>query len=131
MRGLGIEDAEVLKARDYLVVLENEEDVWAIDPDFDLLATVDSTGIIVTAPGEDVDFVSRFFAPRVGVPEDPVTGSAHCTLAPYWSKSLGMIDLSARQISTRGGELACRVVEDRVHIAGRAVLYFKGFLSTE
>ena len=129
--GLGIRNAEVLKARDYLVVLDNEEDVWAIEPDFDKLATVDCTGIIVTAPGEEVDFVSRFFAPKVGVPEDPVTGSAHCTLAPYWSKCLGMTDLSARQLSARGGELACRLVDDRVHIAGRAVLYFKGFLSTE
>lgn len=129
--GLGIEVSEVFKARDYLVVLDDEEDVRAIQPDFEELAKVDCTGIIVTAPGNDVDFVSRFFAPREGIPEDPVTGSAHCTLAPYWSERLDKTDLSARQVSARGGELGCRVSGDRVHIAGRAVLYVKGFLSTE
>lgn len=122
---------EVYKARDYLVVLPDEEDVRAIDPDFSELAQVDALGIIVTAPGNDVDFVSRFFAPRAGVAEDPVTGSAHSTLAPYWAERLEKTDLSAWQVSERGGELACRIVEDRVHIAGHAVLYVKGFLSLE
>lgn len=129
--GLGITDADVLRARDYLVVLENEENVRAIQPDFGELAKVDCTGVIVTAPGNDVDFVSRFFAPRVGVPEDPVTGSAHCTLAPYWSQALDKTDLTAKQVSERGGEIGCRIVDDRVHIAGRAVLYSRGFLATE
>jgi predicted PhzF superfamily epimerase YddE/YHI9 len=75
-----------------------------------------------------VDFVSRFFAPREGIPEDPVTGSAHCSLAPYWGSRLDRDRLASRQVSPRGGELACRLVDDRVHIAGRAVLYLKGLL---
>ena len=129
--GLGITDADVLRARDYLVVLESEEEVRSIQPNFEKLAKVDCTGIIVTAPGEDVDFVSRFFAPQFGVPEDPVTGSAHCTLAPYWSEVLGKNELTARQVSERGGELACKLVGERVHIAGRAVLYSRGVLATE
>jgi len=129
--GLGIPVKEVYKSRDYLVVLPDEDVVRALDPDFSELLQVDALGIIVTAPGDDVDFVSRFFAPRAGVNEDPVTGSAHCTLAPYWAERLEKKDLSARQVSDRGGELACRIVEDRVHIAGHAVLYFKGVLSVE
>jgi predicted PhzF superfamily epimerase YddE/YHI9 len=82
--------------------------------------------VIVTAPGDDVDFVSRFFAPELGVPEDPVTGSAHCTLAPYWTDRLGKVRLHARQLSRRGGELWCEVRGERVEISGRAVLYLSG-----
>ncbi len=126
--GLKCSMNEVYKARDYMVVLKNEKEVRAIEPDFEELRKLDCTGIIVTAPGHDVHFVSRFFAPKVGVDEDPVTGSAHCTLAPYWAEQLEVTDLSARQVSERSGELACKLVEDRVHIAGRAVLYLKGFL---
>jgi predicted PhzF superfamily epimerase YddE/YHI9 len=125
------EQAEVYKARDYMVVLDSEEAVRKLRPDFSELEQLDCTGIIVTAPGNDVDFVSRFFAPAAGIPEDPVTGSAHCTLTPYWAAVLGATDLSARQISERGGELACRLVDDRVHIAGRAVLYSRGFLNID
>ena len=127
--GLGRPAKEVYKSRDYLVVYPDEEVVRSLDPDFSELAKVDALGIIVTAPGNDVDFVSRFFAPRAGVDEDPVTGSAHCTLAPYWADRLEKKDLSARQVSRRGGELACRIADDRVHIAGHAALYFKGVLS--
>ena len=130
-KGLNTPIKEVFKSRDYMVVFESEHQVRNLDPDFDMLAKVDSTGIIVTAPGEDVDFVSRFFAPRAGIPEDPVTGSAHCTLTPFWSEKLDKRDLTARQVSERGGELACRLVEDRVHIAGRAVLYAKGFINVD
>jgi PhzF family phenazine biosynthesis protein len=119
----------VFKSRDYMVVFDSEKTVRALQPDMAELEQLDCTGIIVTAPGEDVDFVSRFFAPRAGVPEDPVTGSAHCTLTPYWAAILGATDLAARQVSERGGELACRLVDDRVHIAGRAVLYARGFLN--
>lgn len=129
--GLRCRTDEAYRARDYMVVLDNEDEVLAVDPDFDELRKLDCTGIIVTAPGSDVDFVSRFFAPAVGVDEDPVTGSAHCTLAPYWGDRLGKDDLSARQISARGGELACKLVKDRVHIAGRAALYVKGMLEVE
>ncbi len=127
--GLGCEVEQVFKARDYMVVLETEQEIRELRPDFSELEKVDCTGIIVTAPGDEVDFVSRFFAPRVGVPEDPVTGSAHSTLTPYWAERLGKSQLRARQISERGGDLWCRQSEDRVQIAGHAVLYFKGFLN--
>jgi predicted PhzF superfamily epimerase YddE/YHI9 len=127
--GLKTGIGEVFKARDYMVVFESEHQVRGLDPDFDILGEIDCTGIIVTAPGEDVDFVSRFFAPRAGINEDPVTGSAHCTLTPYWAEIFDKTDLAARQVSERGGELACRLVDDRVHIAGRAALYAKGFLN--
>jgi predicted PhzF superfamily epimerase YddE/YHI9 len=122
---------EVYRSRDHMVVFKTEEEVRSIEPDFEALAELDTEGVIITAPGDDVDFVSRFFAPKLGIPEDPVTGSAHCTLAPYWARVLGKNDLAARQVSDRGGELACRVVEDRVQIAGRAALYAKGFLNVE
>jgi predicted PhzF superfamily epimerase YddE/YHI9 len=92
----------------------------------DALAAVDAPAVVVTAPGDEVDFVSRFFAPRMGVPEDPVTGSAHCITTPYWADALGRNPLRARQISPRGGELLCELRGDRVAIAGRAVLYLEG-----
>jgi len=129
LAGLGRTPSETLQSRDLLAVFASEHEVRSIDPDLDALASLDCTGVIVTAPGEDVDFVSRFFAPRVGVPEDPVTGSAHCTLAPYWADRLGRNQLAARQVSARGGELACRLAGDRVHIAGHAALYVKGLLN--
>jgi PhzF family phenazine biosynthesis protein len=126
-----IDVEEVYQERDYLVVFDSEETIRNLQPNFTELEQLDCTGIIVTAPGNDVDFVSRFFAPQAGILEDPVTGSAHCTLAPYWAKRLGKTELSARQVSERGGEIACRLVDDRVHIAGRAVLYSKGFLNID
>lgn len=129
--GFDCELGDVYKSRDYMVVFDSEETLRNLRPDFSQLEQLDCTGIIVTAPGTDVDFVSRFFAPAAGVPEDPVTGSAHCTLAPYWAAVLGATDLSARQVSERSGELACRLVDDRVHIAGRAVLYARGFLNID
>ncbi|WP_419948244.1 PhzF family phenazine biosynthesis protein [Candidatus Palauibacter sp.] len=127
--GLGAEPMEVLASeRDYLAVFANEDDVRKLKPDFARLRGLDRLGIIVSAPGESADFVSRFFAPSVGVPEDPVTGSAHCTLVPYWAARLGRgeAQLEARQISARGGELTCRLLGDRVTIAGRAALYLSG-----
>ena len=127
--GLGAEPLEVLASeRDYLAVFPNEDDVRKLKPDFARLRGLDRLGIIVSAPGESADFVSRFFAPSVGVPEDPVTGSAHCTLVPYWAARLGRgeAQLEARQISARGGELTCRLLGDRVTIAGRAALYLSG-----
>jgi predicted PhzF superfamily epimerase YddE/YHI9 len=90
------------------------------------LARIDRFAFIATAPGEDCDFVSRFFAPAKGVPEDPVTGSAHCTLIPYWAAKLGKTSLKARQISKRGGELYCRLDGDRVEMAGSAALFLRG-----
>jgi PhzF family phenazine biosynthesis protein len=129
--GLGIKIENISKARDYLVVLDSEEEVRKLRPDFSILDQIDCEGIIVTAPGDEVDFVSRFFAPRMGIDEDPVTGSAHSTLTPYWAKRLGKNELRAKQISARGGDLWCKQMEDRVHIAGQAVLYVKGFLNVD
>jgi PhzF family phenazine biosynthesis protein len=127
--GLRRDVDQVFKSRDYMVIFETERQVRDLDPDFSELEKLDCTGIIATAPGEDVDFVSRFFAPREGVPEDPVTGSAHCTLAPYWADRLGRNELVARQVSARGGDLRCKLIDDRVLIAGRATLYSRGFLT--
>lgn len=119
---------QVLAARDWMVVYKDEATVRALSPDFALLNKVGRM-VIVTAPGSDgVDFVSRFFAPMDGIPEDPVTGSAHCTLTPYWAGRLGKKILEARQVSARGGILHCRLLGERVHIAGRAVLYLEGFI---
>jgi len=126
VRGLGRKPHEVLKSRDYLAVFESQAEVAALAPDMDLLTQLDCLGIIVTAPGEDSDFVSRFFAPRAGVPEDPVTGSSHCSLIPFWAGRLGKSELFARQISRRGGEIFCRHLGDRVGIGGRAIVYSRG-----
>ncbi len=126
IEAIGAEPKEILKSRDYMLVYENEADVLAIKPDFNALMKIDTHAAIVTAKGDSSDFVSRFFAPEVGVPEDPVTGSAHCTLIPYWAEKLGKNELFARQVSTRGGELFCELVSDRVKIGGNAVLYMKG-----
>lgn len=123
---LGTVPLQVLASRDYLVIYESEEQVRTLQPAMDLLAAIDRFAVIVTAPGKEVDFVSRFFAPAQGVPEDPVTGSAHCTLIPYWSRRLGKKDLHALQVSARGGELWCRYDGDRVHIGGSCVLYLDG-----
>ncbi|MBN2178651.1 MAG: PhzF family phenazine biosynthesis protein [Deltaproteobacteria bacterium] len=127
--GLDIQPREVLKSEDYLVVLEGEDDVKNTAPDFERLKCLDLRGIIVTAPGRNVDFVSRFFGPSVGINEDPVTGSSHCTLIPYWSKRLGKKKLHALQVSERGGELFCEMQGDRVLIAGKCALYMKGTIS--
>jgi PhzF family phenazine biosynthesis protein len=127
VEALGREPIETYKGKtDYLVVYGVEEHVASLQPDLVDLAVVPARGIIVTAPGRRVDFVSRFFAPQVGVPEDPVTGSAHTTLTPYWSARLGKRDLTAMQLSKRQGRLNCRLAGSRVEIAGRAVPYLKG-----
>jgi PhzF family phenazine biosynthesis protein len=127
-RALGAIPREILFSRDYLVVFESEQAIRTLKPDMNLLMKLDGLGVIVTAPGEKSDFVSRFFAPKVGIPEDPVTGSAHCTLIPYWSERLGKKKLHAFQVSPRGGELFCEDQGDRVQIAGSAVRYSEGFL---
>lgn len=123
---LGRRPSLVLASRDYLAVFDAEEDVLALAPDMARVEALDLMAVIATAPGSDCDFVSRFFAPQVGVPEDPVTGSAHCTLVPYWAARLGRATLFARQLSRRGGELWCEDHGDRVSIAGRAALYLSG-----
>ncbi len=121
--GLGWIPLECWKARDYLAVFESEDEVLSLAPDFSQLATLDCLGIIATAPGSDCDFVSRFFAPGAGIPEDPVTGSAHSTLVPYWAARLGKSQLHARQLSARRGELWCEERGERVGIGGECVLY--------
>ena len=126
IEGLGRTPKAVLKARDYLCVFESEEEVQNLIPRQDQLARVDSLGVIATAAGHSADFVSRFFAPKAGIPEDPVTGSAHCTLVPYWSKILGKKELIARQVSRRGGDIYCTDRGDRVLLAGYAVTYMEG-----
>ena len=127
---LGGTPREVLRARDHLVLYGSAAEIAALTPDLAALAKVDCWAVIVTAPGENgIDFVSRFFAPAQGVPEDPATGSAHCTLVPYWAKRLGKTELEARQLSRRGGALSCALNGDRVSIAGKAALYLEGRIS--
>ncbi|MCU1294597.1 MAG: yddE [Bryobacterales bacterium] len=123
---LGGAPVEILAARDYLVRYATAQDVVELSPDLEALKQVDKFAVIVTAPGTDTDFVSRFFAPAKGIPEDPVTGSAHCTLIPYWAEKLGKSVLHARQVSKRGGELFCTLNGKRVEIAGRGALYLRG-----
>jgi PhzF family phenazine biosynthesis protein len=122
----GITPKAILRSRDYFVVYDSELDIREMTPDFFALSKMDTVGIIVTAPGDTVDFVSRFFAPGAGIPEDPVTGSAHCNLIPYWAKVIGKNQLHAYQISARKGELWCELQEDRVLMSGTAVTYLKG-----
>ena len=123
---LRAEPREVHRTRDLLVLFDTEDEVTALDPDFVRLAALDAFAVIVTAPGRNVDFVSRFFAPRAGINEDPVTGSAHCTLIPFWAARLGKRKLHALQLSKRRGELFCEMRGDRVKISGRAVEYLRG-----
>jgi PhzF family phenazine biosynthesis protein len=114
---------------DYLLIYEKQSDIENLKPDFARLGKVKARGVIVSAPGEWVDIVSRFFGPQVGINEDPVTGSAHTTLAPYWSRQLAKNELTARQLSERGGDLFCRHLGNRVEIGGEAVTYLQGELS--
>lgn len=125
--GIGKQPIECFIGRsDCMLVYEKQSDIENLKPDFCVLEAQDVRGVIVTAPGEDVDFVSRFFAPMSGVMEDPVTGSAHTTLLPYWHKRTGKVEFTARQLSKRKGLLQCVICGDRVKIAGKAKLYLKG-----
>lgn len=124
---LGCEITGAYRSRDLILTLKNENTIRELTPDFNALAQYkDSFGIIVTAKGNDCDFVSRFFAPAKGIDEDPVTGSSHSSLIPFWSKYLNKTDMIARQLSKRGGQLVCKNLGDRVEIGGKAVLYSKG-----
>jgi predicted PhzF superfamily epimerase YddE/YHI9 len=128
---LGISTAvEVLKSRDYFVVLPNEETIKNLEPDFSLMKQLNA-GVIVTAKGHSADIVSRFFYPAAGIDEDPVTGSAHCSLIPYWSEKLGTTKIFAKQLSKRGGELWCEYKDDRVLMSGHCVLFLTGEISIE
>lgn len=123
---LGTRPREAYVARDLLAIFESEAEIRALRPRMDLVAALDTFAVIASAPGDQVDFVSRFFAPQAGVPEDPVTGSAHCTLIPFWAARLGRNTLAARQVSSRGGELHCELHRDRVVIAGEVAEYLRG-----
>lgn len=126
VEGLNAKPKACYKTRDCLALFDSEEDILDIDPDFGRLMGLDFICIIATAPGKNSDFVSRVFAPRAGVPEDPVTGSAHSTLIPFWADRLGKNDLKAVQLSKRRGYLDCSLKEDRVIIRGNAVTFLKG-----
>ena len=127
VEGLGKMPEAVLEAEDYIAVYGNEEAIRSIVPDYSMLVRLGLRGVCVTAPGnEGVDFVSRFFAPKLGVPEDPVCGSAHCELAPYWAGRFDKNAMKARQVSGRGGEIFCEVKPGRVIISGSAVTIIKG-----
>jgi PhzF family phenazine biosynthesis protein len=123
---LGATPQEVLKRRDFMAIFETEKEVRNIRPKFDAIAALDAQGVVVTAAGDQCDFVSRYFAPAAGIPEDPVTGSTHCCLIPYWSQRLGKDKLLARQLSQRGGDLFCEYRKERVLIGGYAATYLEG-----
>lgn len=123
----GKHPSETFKGKtDYLLIYQSQEDVANFNPDINLVNTVDARGIIVSAPGKEVDFVSRFFCPQVGINEDPVTGSAHTTLTPFWSERLGKKKMHAKQLSARQGDLTCEFLGERVKITGKAVTYLTG-----
>ena len=124
--GLGLEPDLVMKGTDYLAVVSTQLQIEKLAPDFSKLARLKSRGLIVTAPGDDCDFVSRCFFPQTGIDEDPVTGSAHCQMTPYWVDRLGKSKLVARQLSARGGEVICKMQGDRVLLEGKAVKYLEG-----
>lgn len=126
VRAFKTNPVDCLKAEDYIVVFEHEDDVALAEPDFSELLKLDLRGVAITAKSNSCDFVARFFGPKLGIDEDPVTGSAYTQLVPYWSQTLGVNKLYAKQLSIRGGELFCEVVGDRVNIAGRAVKYLVG-----
>ncbi|GAA4729696.1 PhzF family phenazine biosynthesis protein [Flavisolibacter ginsenosidimutans] len=124
---LGISNAvEVLRSRDYFVVLPNEEAVRNVEPDYTLMKELDTIGVIVTAKGHEADVVSRCFYPGAGIPEDPVTGSAHSNIVPYWTEKLGKTKLFCQQLSARGGDLQCELIGDRVLMSGKCMLYLQG-----
>ncbi len=125
--GIKVRPLEVLKSlEDFMVVLSNEDEVVNLNPDLDKLKNLEGRGTIVTSHGKETDFVSRFFAPQAGIPEDPVTGSSHTTLIPYWSKKLNKKSMSALQVSKRGGKIYCEDLGDKVKVAGKAVTYMTG-----
>lgn len=128
VEGLGAEPTALLGAPDYIAVFDSEDQIRALRPDFAILRRLDRRGVLATAPGDEVDFVSRCFFPRLQVDEDPVTGSAHCKLVPYWAQRLGKKALIARQLSRRGGTLRCELAGKRVLLTGRAVDYLKGMI---
>jgi PhzF family phenazine biosynthesis protein len=129
IHAVGLKPKEVLQSRDIVFIYEDSSQVAKLQPHMEALTQCVPFGLIATAPGTDCDFVSRFFAPAKGVPEDPVTGSAHCTLVPYWAQRLGKVDFFARQVSRRGGEIWCGLEGDRVRLEGEAAFYLRGTIT--
>jgi PhzF family phenazine biosynthesis protein len=125
-KAFGKAPIECLQSEDYTVVFESESEILSITPDMDYLKKLDLRGVIITARSRQYDFVSRFFAPKYGIDEDPVTGSAHTQLIPYWARKLGKAKMKAKQVSSRGGELVCELHDDRVLISGKAVKFLEG-----
>ncbi len=126
LEGLGSQPEEILASNYYMAVYKTEDEVRNLKPYMKLIKELDRIGVIITAPGKTVDFVSRFFAPALGIPEDPVTGSAHCSLIPYWSGKLKKRVMEAKQVSPRGGNIRCEQLADRVMIGGKARLFMTG-----
>ena len=127
---LGIQPLMLLRGKDdYLAVFKNQKQIKNMQPNFSLLKKVDGRGLVISAPGDEVDFVSRCFYPEAGIEEDPVTGSAHTMLTPYWANQLNKDELEAHQLSKRGGRLNCRLANDRVYISGSSVIFFEGAIS--
>jgi len=131
LTGLGTAPKEIFKDFDYIVVLDSEEELVNLKPDFSRWLSLDLRGVVVTAPGNNTDFVSRCFFPKHRINEDPVTGSAHCETAPYWAKKLGKHQLSAKQLSKRGGFVECSLSNDRVTLTGSAIDYMQGEITLE
>jgi PhzF family phenazine biosynthesis protein len=132
INSFGVHPIEAYKGKtDWMFLLGSQKEVEDFIPDLTAMSKIDARGIIITAKGDDVDFVSRFFAPQAGIPEDPVTGSAHTTLAPFWAEKLGKTELSALQLSRRKGHLWCKVAGDRIEISGQARLYMSGEINIE
>ena len=127
----GMEPVECLKAADYVVIFENAEQIRSANPNLEILKGLDGRGVIISAVADQYDFVARFFAPNAGISEDPVTGSAYTQLVPYWAKKTAKTSFHAKQVSSRGGELHCELVGDRVRIAGKAVQYLEGTIEIE
>lgn len=126
IEAIRLRPVEILKARDYILVYSNEEEIKKIQPDFRKLKTFDVTGFVVTAPGKEVDFVSRVFSPKMGIDEDPVTGSTHTEIIPYWAGKLNKRNMTALQLSRRGGKLLCKYEDDSVRISGNAIPFLVG-----
>ena len=131
VKAFDIAPIECLRSEDFIVVFDREIDIESVNPDFGQLTKLDLRGVIITAKSTRYDFVARFFAPKYGIPEDPVTGSAYTQLAPYWASKIGSKRFSVKQVSARGGELTCEVVDDRVLISGKAIKYMDGKIEIE
>jgi PhzF family phenazine biosynthesis protein len=131
IKAFDIAPIECLKSEDYIVVFEREIDILSAKPNLGQLTKLDLRGVIITAKSSRYDFVARFFAPKYGVPEDPVTGSAYTQLAPYWASKIGSKRFSVKQVSSRGGELTCEIADDRVLISGKAIKYLEGKINIE